>query len=152
MTVRTGTTKTQRAAAEAFIPLIRELVRAYQVFAAYDAAGFRDTDLTVPQADVIFTLGNTDGLSFKEIGARTLITKGTLTGVINRLETKRLVKRKISADDGRSSVVSLTPAGRQVFEHEFPRQIAWLKRRLGKLSSTEIRTMVRTLEKLRKLF
>ena len=43
------------------LPLLRELVRAYQAFAAHDAAGYRGTGLTVSQADVIFTLGNTEG-------------------------------------------------------------------------------------------
>ena len=33
--------------------------------------------------DIIVTLGNTPGLSFKELGQRTLITKGTLTGVVD---------------------------------------------------------------------
>ena len=69
---------TKAAANEEFIPLMRELTRAYQAFAAYDALGYRNTDLTVPQADVVFTLGNTDGLTFREISEKTLITKGTL--------------------------------------------------------------------------
>ena len=64
------------AARQGFLPLMQELVRTYQAFAAYDANGYRDVDLTVPQADVLFTLGNTDGLTFKEIGDKTLITKG----------------------------------------------------------------------------
>ena len=44
-----------------------------------------DAGLTVSQADVIFTLGNTAGMTCGEIGERTLITKGTLTGVIDRV-------------------------------------------------------------------
>ena len=32
----------------------------------------------------IATLGNTPGMSYKELGDKTLITKGTLTGVIER--------------------------------------------------------------------
>lgn len=118
------------AAKQAFIPVLRELVRAYQAFASYDAAGYRETDLTVPQADVIFTLGNTDGLTFKEIGELTLITKGTLTGVIDRLEQKNLVKRVTQTDDRRCTRVELTAKGDGVFEKEFPRQIAYIKARL----------------------
>ena len=48
---------------------------------------------TVAQANVIFTLGNTDGMTCKDIGDWTHITKGTLTGVIDRLELKGLVER-----------------------------------------------------------
>ena len=56
----------ENAAKQDFFPLMRELVRAYQAFAAHDAAGYRDSDLTVPQADVLLTLGNTEGLTGNE--------------------------------------------------------------------------------------
>ncbi len=140
------------AAKQDFIPLMRELVRAYQAFAQYDAAGYRDSDLTVPQADVIFTLGNTDGLTFKEIGEKTLITKGTLTGVIDRLERKELVRRRLCADDRRCTRVTLTDKGKAVFEREFPRQIAYLKERFDRLSQAEQQKALATLEKLRTVF
>lgn len=140
------------AAKQAFIPLMRELVRTYQAFASFDAAGYRDVDLTVPQADVIFTLGNTDGLTFKEIGEKTLITKGTLTGVIDRLETKGLVARVPCADDRRSTRVTLTRKGKATFEREFPRQIAYLKTRFDRLTKADQRRILDDLKKLHEIF
>ena len=121
------------ASKQSFMPLMRELVRAYQAFSAYDAAGYTDVDLTVPQADVIFTLGNSGGMTCKEIGDKTLITKGTLTGILDRLEAKKLIRRVPLPEDRRSTRVQLTRAGERVFEREFPRQIAWLKRRWPRL-------------------
>lgn len=140
------------AAKEEFLPLMRELARAYQAFATYDALGYRDTDLTVPQADVVFTLGHTDGLTFSEIGEKTLITKGTLTGVIDRLERKSLVRRVACSDDRRCTRVTLTAKGNRVFEKEFPRQIEHLKRRFDRLSQADRQTALRALKKLRELF
>ncbi len=140
------------ASKQAFIPVLRELVRAYQAFASYDAAGYRDVDLTVPQADVIFTLGNTDGLTFKEIGEQTLITKGTLTGVIDRLEEKGLVKRVTQTDDRRCTRVVLTAKGNKVFESEFPRQIAYIKQRFDRLTPQELKQLQTMLQKLRMAF
>ncbi len=140
------------AAKEDFLPLMRELVRAYQAFAAYDAAGYRDTDLTVPQADVVFTLGNTDGLTFKEIGEKTLITKGTLTGVIDRLEAKGLVKRIACSDDRRCTRVTLTAKGNRIFEKEFPRQIDYLKRRFDRLKKSDRRAALQALKTIREIF
>lgn len=134
------------------MPLMRELVRAYQAFAAYDAAGYRDVDLTVPQADVIFTLGNTDGLTLGEIGEKTLITKGTLTGVIDRLEAKGLVQRYTCDEDRRCTRAKLTRKGRTVFEREFPRQVGYLKSRFDRLSPAEQRSALRALKKLRGIF
>lgn len=143
---------TRKAAREAFIPVMRELVRTYQAFSAYDAAGFSEVDLTVPQADVIFTLGNTEGLTCKEIGERTLITKGTLTGILDRLEAKRLIRRVPVAEDRRSTRIQLTGAGERVFAREFPRQIAHLKKRFRRLSQSELGDIHAALRKLRMVF
>jgi MarR family 2-MHQ and catechol resistance regulon transcriptional repressor len=140
------------AGKQAFLPLMRELVRAYQAFSLYDAAGYQDIALTPSQADVIFTLGNTAGMSCKEIGDLTLITKGTLTGVIDRLENKDLVKRVSHETDGRCTVVKLTPAGEAVFATQFPRQISYLKQRFDKLSKKERKEAIAVLRKLRELF
>ncbi len=143
---------TKGAAREEFLPLMRELARAYQAFAAYDASGYKDTDLTVPQADVIFALGHTTGLTFTEIGERTLITKGTLTGVVDRLEEKKLVKRVASSEDRRCTRVTLTAKGKGVFEKEFPRQIEYLKQRFENLSPSDRQTASRSLRQIKELF
>ena len=144
--------ETKAAANENFLPLMQALTCAYQTFAAYDALGYRGTDLTVPQADVVFTLGNTDGLTFSEIGERTLITKGTLTGVIDRLERKRLVRRMACTDDRRCIRATLTKRGNRVFEKEFPRQIEYLKQRFDRLSQSDRQTALRSLNKIKALF
>lgn len=150
--VKEKTLTPETAARQRFMPVMRELVRAYQSFAAYDAAGFRNVDLTVPQADVIFSLGNTSGLTCKEIGEKTLITKGTLTGILDRLEGKGLIRRVPSAEDRRSTVIQLTPAGQRVFEREFPRQIDHLAQRFGRLDQKELDEAYDVLRKLRELF
>ena len=76
----------KNASKQPFVAVVRELARAYQAFQAFDAENLRQYDITVPQADVIFTLGNTAGMVFKDIGKHTLTTKGTLTGIVDRLE------------------------------------------------------------------
>ncbi len=143
---------TSAAAGETFLPVIRELARTYQAFSAYDAAGYTDVDLTVPQADVLFTLGNTQGLTCKQIGEKTLITKGTLTGVLDRLEAKGLIRREPLSEDRRSTRVQLTPAGERLFEREFPRQIAHLEKRLRRLTESELSEIRRALRALGEVF
>jgi MarR family 2-MHQ and catechol resistance regulon transcriptional repressor len=142
----------KNAANQEFMPLLRELVRAYQAFAAYDAAGFRDTGLTPPQADVLFTLGNTEGLTFKEIGELTLITKGTLTGIIDRMQEKGLVKRVTLSNDRRCTRVVLTAKGIKLFNREFPRQIKYVKQRFDRLTGAEQDTALQSLKKIREIF
>jgi DNA-binding MarR family transcriptional regulator len=145
-------TSSKQARREAFIPVMRELAQAYQAFVRFDAERIRPSGLTPPQADVIFTLGNTEGMTFKELGERTLITKGTLTGVVDRLEDKGLVRREPSADDRRCTIAVLTPDGERVFEEVYTRQIGDLKQRFGRLSRRELDETGRVLRRLRELF
>jgi MarR family 2-MHQ and catechol resistance regulon transcriptional repressor len=142
----------ENAGKQDFIPLVRELVRAYQAFAAVDAAGYRDSDLTVPQADVLFTLGNTAGLTFKEIGEQTLITKGTLTGVVDRMEEKGLVRRIAQPDDRRCTRVVLTAKGSRVFQKEFPRQISYIKQRFDRMDKASQKQALESLRTIREIF
>jgi len=145
---------TQQAAKQDFLPLMRALVRAYQAFSSFDAAGLRKSGhgLTTSQADVIFTLGNTEGMMCSEITDKTLITKGTLTGVIDRLRAKGLVERWEDAYDGRRTIIALTAAGEQVFESLFPRQVALLKARFDRLDDSEKQAAIRMLGKIKEVF
>ena len=144
--------KTEMAARESLLPVIRELVKTYRAFSAYDAAGYAGVDLTVPQADVLFTLGNTEGLTCKQIGEKTLITKGTLTGILDRLAAKNLIRRVLLTEDRRSTRVQLTRAGERVFEREFPRQIAHLKNRFRRFTQSELQEIQSALRTLRAIF
>jgi len=140
------------AAQQPFMPLVRELVKAYQAFEAFDSNNLKRYDLTSPQADVIFTLGNTAGMVFKEIGEHTLITKGTLTGIVDRLEKKGLVKRKACTEDRRRMFVMLTQQGENVFRDVFPQHITHLKKRFDQLSQSETTQAITLLTKIRNLF
>lgn len=105
---------------ERYLKSVRLLAECMQGFERFSSEWARRSGLTHAQFDIIATLGNTPGMSYKELGQRTLITKGTLTGVIERLEQKGLVVRERSGDDKRSFFVRLSPAGDAVFAEAFP--------------------------------
>lgn len=132
-----------------FIPVLRELARAYQAFESYSAAHIRTLDLTPSQFDIVATLGNTSGMSFKELGEKTLITKGTLTGVVDRLEAKHLVRRIASASDGRSQTVQLTHKGEALFSRIFPAHLDHVGRAFAAFSQEDLNSMEATLHRLR---
>jgi DNA-binding MarR family transcriptional regulator len=144
----------QSASAADFIPLMQELAGAYQAFSLYDAEGLRrsGSGLTPSQARVIFTLGGTEGMTCKEIGDITLITKGTLTGVVDRLEEKGLVERWSVEEDGRKTIVALTRRGQRVYDREYPRHVAFLQSKFGRMGAGERKQATRLLQKVRGLF
>ena len=103
-----------------FLPVVHELARTYQAFEQFASQHIRQLGLTPPQFDVVATLGHSKGMNCKELSDRTLITKGTLTGVIDRLEDKGLVTRTMQPNDRRSVFVSLTQHGERLFDQAFP--------------------------------
>ena len=84
------------------LKVIRPLVEAYLAFSRTDNRHIRAMKLTPSQFDVIATLGDTDGLTCSELSEATLVTKGTLTGVLDRLAAKGLIRRDRVARDRRS--------------------------------------------------
>jgi len=102
-----------------YLPGIRLLAECYQRFEQFSSDHVRTLGLTPCQFDIIATLGNTPGMSFKELGEKTLITKGALTGIVDRLEDKGMVRRVTQVEDRRSTIVKLTPRGEREFERIF---------------------------------
>ncbi len=135
-----------------YLSLLRQLASCYQAFESYSAGHIRSLGLTPAQFDLIVTLGNTAGMNFKELGEKTLITKGTLTGVVDRLVAKGLVRRLASATDGRSQVVQLTEKGAALFARVFPAHLEHLKPAFARFGSSDLEQAEATLLRLRQAF
>jgi len=134
------------------IPTIRLLTRCYQAFERISNSHVRTLGLTGPQFDIIATLGNTAGMTFRELGERTLITKGTLTGVVDRLEARGLVSRCAHESDGRSTRVKLTADGQALFEQVFPVQLAHCSAAFDSHAPEELATLNEELARLLRAF
>jgi len=136
-------------ATEQFIRTLRSLAECYQAFEAYSRGHVRKLGLTSAQFDILATLGNTPGMTCKELGKKTLITKGTLSGVLDRMEASGLVRRTASDADRRHVFVVLTPQGIRTFQHAFPAHIGHLRPAFSVLSPRELEQATELLHKLR---
>ncbi|GAA5784777.1 hypothetical protein GCM10007860_23410 [Chitiniphilus shinanonensis] len=132
-----------------FLPVVRELARCYQAFERLSGRHIRQLGLTAGQFDVIATLGGTDGMSCRELGDATLITKGTLTGVLDRLAERGLIERCACSGDRRSITVRLTPAGQALFDNSFDAHLAHLKPAFDQLAPDELAETAALLARLR---
>lgn len=135
-----------------FLPVLRKLVVTYQAFEQYSSAHMKSLGLTMTQFDLIATLGNQPPMTCKVLGEKTLTTKGTLTGVLERLEEKGVIFREINREDGRSQLISLTKKGQQIFDKSFPEHMAHLQKAFGQLNKRELDELSKSLEKLKKVF
>ena len=135
-----------------FLPTLRNLVSAYQAFERYSAPDVKAMGLTTTQFDVIATLGNQPPMTCKELGEKTLVTKGTLTGVLERLEAKGILERKLNPEDARSQMIGLTQTGQTLFEKVFPAHLNHLDKAFQKLSAKELVEITSSLQLLKNVF
>ncbi|WP_317204877.1 MarR family transcriptional regulator [Janthinobacterium sp.] len=134
---------------ERYLKSLRLLAECLQGFERLSERHVRAFGLTHAQFDIIATLGNTPGMTYKELGAKTLITKGTLTGVIDRLERKGLVERERSVADKRSYFVRLSGQGEQVFKDVFPQVTAHGASVFAQFSDADFTRLEQTLSGLK---
>jgi DNA-binding MarR family transcriptional regulator len=76
--------------------------------------------LTPPQFYVLATIGYAGSLPFGEIGAKMMVTVSNLTGIVDRLEEKKLVVRKRDDSDRRVVHVTLTEKGTNLYKSTIP--------------------------------
>lgn len=76
--------------------------------------------LRIPEWRVIAILAEFEAHTQSEILAKTAMDKVSVSRAVQRLVGRKLVKRSNNAADGRSQFLTLTPAGRRLFEQIAP--------------------------------
>lgn len=103
-------------------------------------------NLTLPQFDMLAELARADrrGFTFVELSRLLLVTSGNLTGIVDRLEARRLLRREPDAQDRRVIRVKLTGKGRAMTARMLPRH----KEDLGQILSFMPRNTLQRLSAL----
>jgi len=91
-------------------------------------------DLSVPQCDVLTTLTEREGISQQELAARLYVTKGNISGLVDRLVANGLVERRSLQTDRRSHAIHLTPAGRELARKGIEAQQAFVADTFGRIA------------------
>jgi DNA-binding MarR family transcriptional regulator len=134
---------------EPLLPMLHELASCQHAIERHSARHVRTLGLTPAQFDVVAILGSRDDVTLRELSERTLITKGTLTGVVDRLERRGIVRRRADPADGRRTFVELTSSGRRLFARVFPEHLAYVRRAFARLAPSRLERMRRDLASLR---
>lgn len=111
--------------------------------ASIAATGLGVSDFTLMEA--IFHKGP---LRVNEIGEKVLLTSGSMTAAVNRLENIGLVQRIQDPSDGRCFYVHLTKPGRKVIQEAFSKHQKNLEKVAAILSVRERGELVRLLKKI----
>ena len=95
------------------------LIVFFEKLSSWEHDVVREKGMTLPQMHTLEILGIHGQMRMKELAESMGVTTGTLTVVVDRLESKGLVKRMPHETDRRSIVVSLEKGGKVLFaEHD----------------------------------
>src|SRR6476660_3906414 len=88
-------------------------------------------------------------LPINEIGKKVLLTSGSITVAVDRLETKGLVERRAHGTDRRARIVHLTKEGTKVITRIYADHAADMERLASaSLTKEERKTLIRLLKKI----
>jgi DNA-binding MarR family transcriptional regulator len=86
-----------------------------------------------------------------ELAVRLGVTKGAVTQIFSRLETKELVKRAPHPEDSRAVMISLTDKGKSAYHAHEEMHLSLYKELSAHLDQEEIRIFEKCIHKLSEL-
>lgn len=113
-----------------------------RAFAAI-AGELKGIGLSIPQFDLVSTLTEREGLSQQELAERLYVTKGNVSGLVDRLVEAGLVERRPIPGDRRSHALHLTDRGRALAERGIALQQDYVRRTLGRLPAQDLAELER---------
>lgn len=119
--------------------------RALEARALESIAG---TGLGASDFGVLEALLHKGPLPVNVLGRKLLLTSGSITTAVDRLEERGLVARRDDPRDRRVRLVALTAAGRRLIGPVYERHAADLEQVVAVLSANERRTLVTLLRRL----
>jgi len=126
------------------------IVRTANLIGAVGAALFRQYDLTEAQFNVIFALKYKErNVTQSDLGERLVVTRASVTSVLDKLESKGLVRRETVEGNRRIYHISLTPTGAALVDAVEPVYRERVHRAMRGLEDSEMNFLIDFLERVR---
>jgi MarR family 2-MHQ and catechol resistance regulon transcriptional repressor len=125
------------------------LWKASRAAQAYAQKSISELEMCASDFAVLEALLHKGPLPVNEIGKKVLLTSGSITVAVDRLETKGLVERRAHGTDRRARIVHLTTAGRKLITRIYADHAADMERLASaSLNREERKTLIRLLKKI----
>lgn len=133
---------------ELSLKLFVVLSKAYKVVMNEAVKDMQRHGLSATEFAVLELLYHKGKTPLQRIGEQILLTSGSITYTVDKLEAKGLIKRVPCLDDRRVIFAEMTPPGKKLFDGIFPEHARAIAEIMGGLSSSEKRSAVELLRKL----
>src|SRR5437879_5524084 len=125
------------------------LWKASRAAQAYAEKSILELEMCGSDFAVLEALLHKGPLPVNEIGKKVLLTSGSITIAVDRLETKGFVERRAHSTDRRARIVHLTKAGRKVITRAYADHAADMERLASaSLTREERQMLIRLLKKI----
>src|SRR5256885_12890142 len=125
------------------------LWKAARAVEAYAEKSIADLEMCGSDFAVLEALLHKGPLPVNEIGKKILLTSGSITVAVDRLEQRGLVERRAHGTDRRARIVHLTKEGRKLITRAYTQHAADLEQLASaSLTTTERATLIRLLKKI----
>lgn len=126
------------------------LAKAAHALAAEAGRSIAGLGMCTSDFGALETLLHKGPLPVNTLGRKLLLTSGSITTAIDRLERRGLVERRNDPSDRRARVVHLTPPGRRLIQKAFAAHAADMERAVSGIPAVERAALVESLKKLGK--
>jgi MarR family 2-MHQ and catechol resistance regulon transcriptional repressor len=113
-----------------------------------DKASIAQTGLGLSDFAMMEALLHKGPLPINQLGEKVLLTSGSMTAAVNRMENRGFVKRIQDPSDGRCFYVHLTEKGRKRIKEAYAKHAINLEEIASVLSDAERSELVRLLKKI----
>ena len=107
-----------------------------------------DVNVTPVQFALLFAASRQAGLDQRTLAGKIGLDTSTIGAVVDRLESRELIERKVSPDDKRVRLLSVTPAGEQLLQGVMPAMLRAQDRMLAPLPEADRSTFLAMLKRI----
>lgn len=126
------------------------LSKAYKSLMDQAVKDMKSYGLASAEFMVLEVLYHRTRIPLQQIGEKILVTSGSITYNIDKLEKKGLLKRVPCSEDRRVTYAEITDAGRELFDEIFPRHVSSIHTLMNGLDKGEKDQAIKLLKKLGK--
>lgn len=126
------------------------VIATYKVIRHATLGLFAEEGITEPQLQALGLLVKNGSMLMRKVSDAMLVTPANVTGIVDRLEEKSLVRRTPVKGDRRATVIEITPEGEALYERVAKKKADLVQKVLAKFTKDERMTLHSLLERFQR--
>jgi DNA-binding MarR family transcriptional regulator len=140
----------RKESAEADQEAYNTVIATYKVIRHATLGLFAEEGITEPQLQALGLLVNNGPMLMKKMSDAMLVTPANVTGIVDRLEEKRLARRTAGNADRRATILEVTPGGEALYGRVAKKKADMVQKALATFTEDERMTLHSLLERFQR--